>query len=84
MFKTSVSMDEISQLVKMQLEDLATWNIQSFAATGKGGSEKNYSSPGHNAYVMYPDAKSVAHASALVDRVLAGEMLTAEDMTVPK
>lgn len=82
MFKTSVSMDEISMLVKMQLEDLASWNIQSYAATGKGGSEKNYSSPGHKAYVMYPDEKSVAHASALVDRVIAGEILTAEDMTV--
>lgn len=84
MFKTNVSMDDISLLVKMQLEDMATWNILSYAATGKGGSEKNYSSPGHNAYVMYPNEKSVAHASALVDRVLAGEILTADDMIIPE
>lgn len=80
MFKTSVSMDDISLLVKMQLEDMASWNIQSYAVTGKGGSEKNYSSPGHKAYVMYPDEKAVDHAASLVDKVLAGEILTAADM----
>ena len=84
MFKTSVSMDDVSALVKMQLDDMATWNVQSFAATGTGGREKNYSSPGHKAYVMYPNKASVAHASALMERVLAGEILTAEDMVVPK
>ena len=84
MFKTTVSMDEISMLVKMQLDDMASWNIQSFAATGTGGSEKNYSSPGHKAYVMYPNKASVAHATTLVERVLAGETLTADDMVVPQ
>ena len=83
MFKTNVSMDDISLLVKMQLEDLATWNIVTYAATGRGGSEKNYSSPGHKAYVMYPDEASVAHAATLVDRILAGEILTEEDMKLP-
>ena len=80
MFKTSVSTEEISLLVKMQLDDMASWNIKSYAVTGKGGSEKNYSSPGHKAYVMYPNEKEVAHAATLVDRVLAGEILTAADM----
>lgn len=84
MFRTTVSMEEISALVKMQLGDMASWNVQSYAATGTGGSEKNYSSPGHKAYVMYPNKASVAHASALVARVFAGEILTAEDMVVPK
>ena len=84
MFRTDVSMDDVSLLVKMQLEDMASWNVQSYAVTGKGGSERNYSSPGHNAYVMYPDEKLVAHAASLVDRVMAGEILTAEDMAAPK
>lgn len=80
MFKTSVSTDDISLLVKMQLEDMAEWSVQSIAVTGKGGSEKNYSSPGHKAYVMYPDEKSVAFAASLAERVLSGDTLTAEDM----
>jgi LCP family protein required for cell wall assembly len=80
MFRTTISMDGISRLAKMQLEDMASWNVQSFAVTGKGGSEKNYSSPGHKAYVMYPDDKMVAFASTLAERVIAGETLSADDL----
>ena len=84
MFKTDVPMEDISALVKMQLDDMATWNILSFAATGTGGSARTYSSPGKNAYVMYPNKKSVNHAKKLIDRVMAGEILTSADMKVPK
>lgn len=84
MFKTSISTDEISMLVKMQLEDMASWNVQSFAVTGTGGSEKTYSAPGVYAYVMHPNETVVAYAGELADRVIAGEILTAEDMTVPE
>lgn len=84
MFSTSVSMDEISMLVKMQLDDMASWNIQSFAVTGKGGSEKTYSAPGVYAYVMHPNEEVVAHAAELVDRVMNGEILTEEDVTLPE
>lgn len=83
MFKTSISMDEISLLVKMQLSDMASWNVQSFAVTGKGDHATTYSSPGFNAYVMRPDEDVVAYAGELVDRVLAGETLTEEDVKLP-
>ena len=82
MFKTDVSSEDISKLVKMQLNDMAKWNIQSFAVTGKGGSAKTYSAPGENLYVMYPNDAAVAHATELINRVIAGEVLTAEDMKV--
>ena len=81
MFKTSMSMEEIGKLVKMQLSDMATWEVFTFAATGSGGSEKTYSAPGYYAYVMYPNKSVVSHTSGLIDRVLAGEILTQEDMT---
>lgn len=84
MFKTDVTTNEISAMVKMQLTDLASWNVQTFAVTGNGASKPSYSSPGHNAYVMIPHENVVEYASELVDRVLAGEILTEEDMKVPK
>lgn len=84
LFRTNVSKEEISTLVKMQLNDMAGWNIQTFSVSGKGGSDKTYSSPGHNAYVMYLDEKIVAYASQLADRVMAGDILTAADMKVPE
>lgn len=80
MFTTSFQQKDISLLVKMQLGDMAKWNIQSFAVSGKGGSAKTYSAPGEYLYVMYPDEKAVAKASELIGKVFAGEILTAEDV----
>ena len=83
MFATSMSADEISKLVKMQLDDMAQWNVSSYAVTGSNGSEYTYSMPGTKLYVMYQDEEAVYHGMTLVDRVLAGEVLTDADMIVP-
>ena len=84
LFRTSVTMDEISTLVKMQLNDMASWNVQMFAVTGEGDSQKTYSSPGHKAYVMHLDEKMVAYAAVLAERVMSGDILTDADMKVPE
>lgn len=84
MFSTNLQSSDISSLVKMQLSDMAKWDVFSFAVTGTGGSEKTYSAPGHNAYVMYPNEKSVAHASELIQKILSGELLTEETVAMPK
>lgn len=80
MFKTDITSEEIGELVKMQLSDLAQWNVQSFAVTGTGGSDITYSMPGLYCYVMYPDESRVAYASELMERVMNGEILTDEDV----
>ena len=84
MFSTNLPTSDISMLVKMQLNDLATWDVFSFAVTGTGGSEKTYSAPGHTAYVMYPNEESVEYASGLIKKIMSGELLTEEDMTMPE
>lgn len=80
MFRTNVTNEEISLLVKMQLKDMSGWKILTYAVTGTGGSEKTYSMPGSYAYVMYLNDKSVEKASNLAKRVLDGEKLTADDL----
>lgn len=82
MFKTSLTMDEISQLAKMQLDEMPAWNVQAFAVTGVGGYEVTYSWPGESLYVMHPNKDVVEYASELVQRVIAGEILTEEDMKI--
>lgn len=84
MFTTSLTMEQISMLVKMQLNDMAKWNVQTYSVSGVGGSEKTYSAPGLYAYVMYMDEEQVAYASQLIQRVLNGETLTSADMTLPE
>lgn len=83
MFVTSMEMGEISQLVKMQLSDMAQWNIQTYAVTGVNGSEITYSIPGARASVMYQDEGMIAYGTQLIQRVMAGETLTEEDVKYP-
>lgn len=83
MFQTNVAMDTISDLVKMQLEDMSSWNIKSYAVTGKGSSQITFSMPGKPLYVMIPNEASVNHGQNLIDRVMAGETLTGADLAVP-
>ena len=81
MFETDMESSETNSLVKMQLSDMASWNIQSFAVTGEGDSRTNYSLPGLSVYVMLPDEDLVAQASGLIQKVIDGETLTEADLT---
>ncbi|MCR4673549.1 MAG: LCP family protein [Lachnospiraceae bacterium] len=81
MFVTSFSSNEISSIIKMQLDDNPTWNIHSFAVSGTGGKSTTYSNPSQRSYVMYPDESMVAFAQKLLDAVENGESLTDEDVT---
>ena len=83
MFTTSMSSDEISALVKMQLSDLASWNVKSFAVTGTGGSTTTYSMPTKRSYVMYPDETQVKYAELLINKVVEGSILTDADLQMP-
>lgn len=80
MFKTDLKKSDISKLVKMQLNDMATWDVQSYSVTGTGASEITYSMPGTKLYVMKPDKETVNKAQELIKKVYAGETLTKEDV----
>lgn len=81
MFATSMSMDDISSLVKMQLTDMASWDIHSFAVTGNTGSAVTYSAPGQNLSVMFVNEELVAQASDLIHKVMNGQLLTTADLS---
>ena len=85
-FVTSFSQEQISALVRMQLGDLASWDIQSYTVTGSGAkSSKCYSAKGQSLYVMQPDENSVNEAKALIAAVLGGEdKLTSTSQTPEK
>ena len=70
-FKTSMSFDEITSLVRMQLDDNAEWNVRSFAIEGDG---KTLSGSGK--WVMIPYTSSLSKARELIAAVESGEILT--------
>ena len=84
-FVTSFSQEQISALVRMQLGDLASWDIQSYTVTGSGAkSSKCYSAKGQSLYVMKPDENSVNEAKALIAAVLGGEDKLASTSQTPE
>ena len=84
-FVTSLSQEQISALVRMQLSDLANWDIQSYSVTGSSGkSSQCYSAKGQSLYVMKPDEGSVAQAKELIASVLGGEGTVSDTQQTPE
>lgn len=79
MFATSLSSDEMAALVRMQLSDMSSWDVRSYAVTGTGDSRTTYSVPSTHAYVMIPDQDSVDKAIELINKFESGERLTDAD-----
>lgn len=79
MFATSMSSDEMAALVRMQLSDMSSWDVRTYAVTGTGDSRTTYSMPNAHSYVMIPDQASVDKAVELINKMEAGELLTDAD-----
>ena len=84
-FVTSLSQEQISALVRMQLGDLASWDIESCSVTGsRGKSSQCYSAKGQSLYVMKPDESSVSKAKELIASVLGGEGTVSDTQQAPE
>ena len=84
-FVTSLSPNQISALVRMQLSDFAEWNIERYTVTGTSGSStKCYSAKGQKLYVMKPDEASVAKAKEMIAAVLGGEGTVSSTTQTPE
>lgn len=57
--QTNMSDADMSELIKMQLDDGAEWTITTMSATGTDSKNSCYSLGGANAYVMVPDEDSI-------------------------
>ncbi len=72
-FQTNLSSEEIYALVQMQINDMATWSVESYSVTGVGNLLPTYSVPSMNLYVMEPNVDTVETAKDKIEAVLQGE-----------
>ncbi len=72
-FETNMTKDEISELIKMQLNEGSTWNIVSANAVGTGDKQACFSSGRQILYVMQPNMVSVSEISTKMNQVINGE-----------
>lgn len=83
MFVTNLTATDMSELVKMQLSDNASWTVNTFTVIGTGASRYTYSMPNRACYVTIPDMNYVERGKELVDKIFAGGTLTENDLIVP-
>lgn len=72
-FQTNFTSEEIYALVHMQIDDMATWSVESYSVDGTGAMLPTYSIPSMNLYVMEPDMNTVAVAREKIKAVLSGQ-----------
>lgn len=82
-FQTNISSENISKLIKMQLNDMASWNIKSISLDGYDSSNYSYSYPASmgNAknYVMEPNIDTIKKAQDLINDVKGNLILNSID-----
>lgn len=70
--QTNMTQEEMAKFIKMQLNDGASWTIESQSATGNGDTQACYSSGDQPLYVMWPDEAVVQNISAKMNEILNG------------
>ena len=82
--ETNMTQGEITNLVKMQLDDKASWNIVTYAAYGINGGRQQlrhtYTAKQYLRSVTILDEDSVACATEMMERILNGEIVTEEQL----
>ena len=76
--------DVISALVRQQLQDSATWNVESFSVNGSDSHSTTYSM-NQDLYVMIPDEATVQEAKeklAALGNTVDGSTEAAEEPTL--
>lgn len=71
--QTNMEPAKIKELVKMQLDDMARWNITTISLDGSGSYTTTYYAPSTEVYVMVPYQDTVDAAKAAIKEVLKAE-----------
>lgn len=69
-FQTDMPLEIIYDLVRYQLTNNVSWNIEGYSVTGTGSSETTYSMPATTCYVMIPNDSDVEEAKQLIENTL--------------
>lgn len=76
-FETNMSSSEITSLIKMQINDMSSWDIQQTQLSGSG--KRMYGGalmPNNNLYYMIPNDTSVKKCQDYIKRMTNGEKIT--------
>lgn len=70
MFQTNMTTDEITALIQMQIDDMATWKVTSISADGTGDMLPTYSFGSQPLYVMHPKENAIVNIKKILKNIL--------------
>lgn len=72
-FQTNMSNNEMTSLIKMQINDMNGWDIEQIAVNGTGNGSAWSPANGFNSWVMEPNVETVKRAVEVIKKVENGE-----------
>ena len=69
-FITNMTEEDITKIIKTQLKEKATWQIESISLDGKDAFDYTYSYRNNKLYVMYPDEETVEQAKTAINNTM--------------
>lgn len=78
---TNIDQKSITKLIKKQINNNTSWNIETYSVNGTDASESTYSTGSFKVYVMKPDEKTVMEAKIKLDEVLETNKYNKENIS---
>lgn len=72
-FITNLKTEDITNFIKMQIDDMPSWDIENISLNGRDGFDYTYSYGGTKLYVMIPDNETVINATNKIETILKEE-----------
>lgn len=69
LFVTNLNMEDITEFIKKQIDDLKPWEVENQALDGKDDYQYTYSYKGAKLYVMSPDNETVINAHNKIEEM---------------
>ena len=69
-FITNLNTSDITSFIKMQIDEMPSWEIENISLNGSDAYDYTYSYGGVKLYVMYPDNETVINATNKIKEIL--------------
>lgn len=70
-FESNLTSENITSLVRLQLDEMSPWQVESYNVNGSGRLTKTHSYPNQNLYVMDIDQTTLSTAKTKIEAVLS-------------
>lgn len=75
-FETNIKTEDVTELIKLQINKMPSWNINKYSLNGTDSSGYTYSFGKQELYVMEPMIDTIAEGKRRIDLIIDGKRIT--------